>query len=175
MPNFFSSETSVATQVLDVAVVKAMDTHELLADSATERTQQIATFSQVEQIGSWFAGQSFNKVLSSNEQLPNQLLEGFLKSGNQTFLAKVILGRSPQDHYPATVEVIRVGQQLDIRIHLVPIAFSAFEVPAFSHGHDAVLPLLAASVVAPHMVLGLANGLEGGCSSTLKSTSLLKK
>ena len=89
-------------------------------------------------------------------------------------MAKVILGRSPQDHYPATVAVIRRGAHLDIRIHLVPIAFSAFEVLAFSQGHDAVLPLLSASVVAPQMILGLAHGLEGGCSSSQQPTSLLK-
>lgn len=151
--------------VQDIGRLQELDSHELLE---SESGDQLVSFNQVRQIGSWFLEQKFPTALPSSHPAPQRLLTTYTQKPPAPFVAKLALGTETSKHYPVTAEVVSTPHGKDIRLHIVPIDFSSLETAQFEQHTDGLLALAAVAAVAPQFILALEGGIVTTHCSTKK-------
>ncbi|MDQ3008322.1 MAG: hypothetical protein M3Q81_01875 [bacterium] len=172
MATLFTPEVTHSYQQ-DAGKLRELDSHQLLS---TDKDTGITTFDDVRTVGELFLSQTYNSVLRSDRELPSNLLQRHLLDGGGTFLAKLQLGITSADTFPATVEPVYAPDgTTQLRVHFMPIPFSQLEHAQFSPQTDSLLALAAAAAVAPQFMLALNEGLATtNCASKSESVTTLK-
>lgn len=163
----FSKELQATSRTAqDHGRLNELPQHELLQ---SEQNTPIASFDQVKDLGRWFLSQTFDTkpLITTPIVAPhyltapntNQVLAYHYQTDNQPFWGKLALGPKAEEQFPVTGVVVMTPRGLDIKLHIVPIDFGAFEVAAYSTHTDSLLALAAAAATAPQFLFALESGI----------------
>lgn len=172
MSHPFRTETvQSVTRVQEKSALKQIDNHELLRSD--ENDEQVIGFDQVLQFGRWFLNYDNQLTKEIDGRLPldkiKPMLDRYAARQSGPFLAKIIFGQGAENHWPATVEVVRLPDgRYDLKMHIVSVHYGALEVAKNTNTTDGFVALAAAAAAAPHFSLALTDGVSTTHCATKK-------